>query len=181
MQGQRWQGKYQNQGTCEAHCDCKRKERIFKIDLFCSFFSPLKELLSIFVVLYKVAQLVQDSWSHLPALHLFLLVFNDLAWRLALVGRRNGKGWCSGWANPFGQSGLVWFPRSPTSLCRSPASCCCRWQLCLLSTSWALGTAPALVGGKTGTMNAYHHDNDYEYKGLAEWSDISMRSTSITC
>lgn len=39
--GRTWQWKYQNQGICEAHCDCKRKGGIFKIDLFwhfCFFF-----------------------------------------------------------------------------------------------------------------------------------------------
>lgn len=49
-----------SKGTCKAHCDCKRKERIFKIDLFCPF-PPHKDFLSIFVVLSKAGELVQDS------------------------------------------------------------------------------------------------------------------------
>lgn len=33
-------GSIKIRALCEAHCDCKRKERIFKIDLFCPFPPP---------------------------------------------------------------------------------------------------------------------------------------------
>lgn len=104
--GRTWQWKYQNQGICEAHCDCKRKESIFKIDLFWWFyflFFSLKDLLSIFVALSKAGPLVQDPWGHLPALHSILISFSGPFSRRE--GMENSESRSS--AGPFGLRGPV--------------------------------------------------------------------------
>lgn len=114
--GRRWQWKYQNQGSCEAHCDCKRKERISKIDLFCLFF---KDVLSIFVALSQAG-----LWSRIREVTcqpctLFQSVFNDLVRRAVLIGGlwkwyMQELGW-SIWL----EGTCVLFPRSAASSCRS--------------------------------------------------------------
>lgn len=88
--GRRWQWKYQNQGTYEAHCKRKGKEGIFKIDLFCLFFFPLKRFVTYFCsLIYR-----QGSWSRIHDVTCqtctsFQLVFNGLVGSMALMG---GKG-----------------------------------------------------------------------------------------
>lgn len=114
--GRGCQLKYQNQGTCKAHCDCKRKERIFKIDLFCPSPAPHKDFLSIFVVLSKSGPGFMRSLDQ-PCTP-FQLVFNDLVRRVAWVGEKEYKRKMQElvWS--------IWPVRTRVSLPSSPASSC---------------------------------------------------------
>ena len=91
------------------------------------------------------------------------------------------RGMCRSWGQPFGQSGLV--------SCCSPA-CSCRTaylpHVLLMEAAFIkyfpmLCTSTYLAGEKIRTVKAYHHNNDCEYKGLAQCSDISMYSVIIAC
>lgn len=138
--------------------------------------------------LFQQSSLKQGSWSRIHEITcqpciLFQSVFNDLVIRVALVGEKVLKRVDAGaWTVHLASQDQCFVPQEPSFQLQE-----CLYIVCTVAGSCihqvlpeCCAVVPTLVGEKIRTMKAYHHDNDYEYKGLAWWSDVSKYSVSVS-